>query len=178
MMPRTRFVGLAAIAWIATVVVSARPDAHAQQSARLGREVAVDAHLRDDQEFAMPLERLLAHGELLFNANWTDQEGGGRPLTKGTGRPLADPAQPLTGARAFNRVSAPDANSCRGCHNAPYGISGGGGDVVTNVFVLGQRFDFATFDPRDTLPTRGSVDETGRAKGARPAQPSREAASR
>src|SRR5439155_19452254 len=129
--------------------------------APLGREVAVPAHLRDGDEFTVPLEALLAHGRMLFDARWTDQEGGGRPLTKGTGRPLTDPAQPLTGARAFNRISAPDANSCAGCHNAPYGISGGGGDVVTNVFVLGQRFDFATFDPGDTLPTRGAVDEGG-----------------
>jgi len=43
----------------------------------------------------------------------------------------------------------------------PYGIPGGGGDFVTNVFVLGQRFDFATFDKRDSLPTRGAVDEEG-----------------
>ena len=105
----------------------------------------------------------MAHGKLLFDADWTDQEGGGRPLTKGTGRPLADPSQPLSGTRAFNRISAPDANSCAGCHNAPHGIVGGGGDIVTNVFVLGQRFDFVTFDRADTLPTRGAVDETGRA---------------
>ncbi|MET0650001.1 MAG: di-heme oxidoredictase family protein [Pyrinomonadaceae bacterium] len=104
---------------------------------------------------------MLAHGQLLFSANWTEQEGGGRPLTKGTGRPLSDPTRPLTGVRAFNRVSAPDANSCAGCHNAPYGLTGGGGDFVTNVFVLGQRFDSVTFDPSDTLPTRGTVDETG-----------------
>ena len=103
-------------------------------------------------------------GGCFFAANWTEQEGGGRPLTKGTGRPLADPSRPLTGVRArFNRVSAPDANSCAGCHNAPYGITGGGGDFVTNVFVLAQRFDALTFDPADTLPTRGTVDETGRA---------------
>jgi hypothetical protein len=30
------------------------------------------------------------------------------------------------------------------------------------VFVLGQRFDFATFDMADLLPTRGAVDERGR----------------
>jgi hypothetical protein len=59
-------------------------------------------------------------------------------------------------------VSAPDANSCSGCHNAPYGLSGGGGDIAANVFVLGQRFDFVTFDEADRLPTRGAVDETGR----------------
>ena len=34
---------------------------------------------------------------------------------------------------------------------------------VTNVYVLGQRFDFVTFDPADTLPTLGTVDETGQA---------------
>lgn len=135
--------------------------AQARQSS-IGREVSVPTHLKDGQEFSIPLEALLKHGKLLFNAVWTEQEGGGRPLTKGTGRPLADPSRPLTGSRSFNRVSGPDANSCAGCHNAPHGISGGGGDFVTNVFVLGQRFDSATFDPSDKLPTRGAVDEAGR----------------
>src|SRR5262249_43016661 len=93
------------------------PISQAQHSS-IGREVAVPVHLQDGQEFSLPLDRLLAHGKLLFNANWTEQEGGGRPLTKGTGRPLSDPSQPLTGRRAFNRLSGPDANSCFGCHNA------------------------------------------------------------
>lgn len=123
----------------------------------LGQERAVPEHLKDGVDLAA----MLSHGKLLFSANWTEQEGGGRPLTKGTGRPLSDPTQPLTGARAFNRISAPDANSCAGCHNAPYGIAGGGGDFVTNVFVLGQRFDAVTFDPADKLPTKGTVDESG-----------------
>src|SRR5882672_10429780 len=128
----------------------------------IGREIAVARHLADGQELTTPLTELLVHGKLLFEANWTDQEGGRRPLTKGTGRPLSDPSRPLTGVRAFNRITAPDANSCAGCHNAPYRISGGGGDVVTNVFVLAQRFDFVTFDRADTLPTRGAVDEAGK----------------
>src|SRR3989442_5676176 len=117
----------------------------------IGREVSVPMHLQDGQELTVSIESLLAHGELLFKANWTEQEGGGRPLTKGTGRPLSDPSQGLTGSRSFNRISAPDANSCAGCHNTPYGIPGGGGDFVTNVFALGQRFDSVTFDPSDTL---------------------------
>jgi hypothetical protein len=108
------------------------------QSSAIGREVSVPRHLSDGQEFTIPLAELLFHGKLLFNANWTEQEGGGRPMTKGTGRPLSDPSRPLTGSRAFNRISAPDANSCTGCHNAPYGISWRG-DFVTNVFVLAQR---------------------------------------
>jgi hypothetical protein len=131
-------------------------------SAAIGREVAVPVHLRDGEEFTVPLADLLAHGQRLFDAKWTDQEGAGRPLTKGTGRPLSDPSQPLSAMRTFNRISAPDASACTGCHNAPYGMSGGGGDAVTNVFVLGQRFDFLTFDAADRLPTRGAVDETGR----------------
>lgn len=135
--------------------------AQSERESSVGREVSVPHHLKDGEEFTLPLEKLLAHGKLLFNANWTEQEGGGRPLTKGTGRPLSDPSRPLTGARAFNRISAPDANSCAGCHNAPYGISGGGGDFVTNVFVLGQRFDSVSFDSSDKLPTRGVVDESG-----------------
>jgi cytochrome c peroxidase len=129
----------------------------------IGQERAVAKHLADGSEFELPLHALFTRGKILFDANWTEQEGGGRPMTKGTGHPLSDPSQPLTGQRAFNRISAPDSNSCTGCHNGPYGISGGGGDFVTNVFVLGQRFDFATFDPTDKLPTRGSVDENGQA---------------
>jgi hypothetical protein len=123
--------------------------------------VAIGHHLADDGEFQVDQQTLLRHGSLLFNANWTDQEGGGRPLSKGTGKQLTDTSAPLTGSRAFNRVSAPDANSCAGCHNAPHGISGGGGDFVTSVFVLGHRLDFATFDPNDKVPTRGSADESG-----------------
>ena len=125
----------------------------------IGREVSVPVHLVDGQEFAMPLDRLIAHGRHLFTAVWTVQEGGGRPDTKGTGAPLADSASPLAFPRNFNRISGPDSNACAGCHNAPFGIPGGGGDIVANVFVLGQRFDFATFDPVDALPTRGAVDE-------------------
>jgi cytochrome c peroxidase len=164
--PTERLIALAGCLWIgATWVASGQQPASSTTTSpsRIGRETAVAVHLQDGQEFTMPLEGLLAHGRMLFAANWTEQDGGGRPLTKGTGRPLADPSQPLTDLRAFNRLSAPDANSCAGCHNAPFGITGGGGDFVTNVFLLAQRFDALTFDGADTLPTRGTVDETGKA---------------
>jgi hypothetical protein len=123
--------------------------------------VAVSTHLQDGEEFTLPLDVLLAKGRALFVANWTVQEGGGRPLTKGTGAPLSDGANPLVFPRNFNRISAPDANSCAGCHNAPFGLAGGGGDFVTSVFVLGQRFDFVTFDHGDRLLTGGARDEAG-----------------
>jgi hypothetical protein len=125
----------------------------------LGREVAVPQHLADGDEYRISLPDLIAHGKSLFSAVWTIQEGGGRPLSKGTGAPLTDMGSPLVFPRSFNRVSGPDANSCAGCHNAPFGMAGGGGDIVTNVFVLGQRFDFATFNPDDPVPTRGATDE-------------------
>lgn len=128
-------------------------------AAEIGQEVAIPRHLPNGKEFTVRPDRLLDHGQALFEAMWTNQEGGGRPLTKGTGAPLADLSSPLEFPRNFNRISAPDANSCAGCHNLPR--SGGGGDQVANVFVLGQRFDFATFDDLDTTPTRGGVDENG-----------------
>src|SRR5215813_10418340 len=128
--------------------------------AQIGVEVAVPVHLQDGQEYTTSIRQLIRFGEQLFTAMWTVQEGAGRPLTKGTGLPLSDPSSPLVFPRQFNRVSAPDTNSCSGCHNKP--IVGGGGDIVGNVFVLAQRFDFATFDPLDGSPTRGTVDEIGR----------------
>jgi Di-haem oxidoreductase, putative peroxidase len=133
-----------------------------QRTSHIGQEFAISRHLSDDEEFSLPPEQLLEYGKKLFMANWTEQDGAGRPKTKGTGTALADPSQPLIGERAFNRVSGPDANSCYGCHNMPYGIPGGGGDFVTNVFVLAQRFDFATLDKKDSLPTKGAVDEEGK----------------
>ena len=108
-----------------------------QSARRIGREVAIPRHLVDDEEFSTPLPALLEYGKRLFTAHWTDEEGAGRPLAKGNGRGLSDPSQPLTGPRRFNRLSGPDANSCAGCHNTPYGIPGGGGDFATSMFALG-----------------------------------------
>ena len=131
-------------------------------ASRIGQETAVARHLRDGEEFSLPLAALVDHGRILFSANWTAQDGGGRPLAKGTGEALSDRARPLEGTRAFNRISGPDANSCQGCHNAPFGITGGKGDVVTNTFDAAERFDFATFDRTDKRSTVGAVDEQGR----------------
>lgn len=128
--------------------------------AAIGKEVAVPRHLADGDEYRLARRALLDHGQRLFEAMWTSEEGGGRPLTKGNGRPLVDPSEPLVFPRNFNRISAPDANSCFGCHHLPR--SGGGGDIVANVFVLGQRFDHVTFDPTEPMATKASHDERGR----------------
>jgi hypothetical protein len=131
----------------------------AGEDSSIGREIAISHHLQDGQEFTAPLQTLIRYGERLFRADFTVQEGAGRPLSKGTGSPLRDSSDPLVFPRNFNRLSGPDANSCAGCHNEPF--AGGGGDRVTEVFVLAQRFDFATFDHSDPVLAKGALDEQG-----------------
>ncbi|MDQ3336601.1 MAG: thiol oxidoreductase [Myxococcota bacterium] len=126
----------------------------------IGEEVSIARHLQDGQEFQLSLRHLIAHGKNLFDAVWTTQEGGGRPFSKGTGDPLADQTSPLVFPRNFNRLSAPDSNSCTSCHNEPR--DGGGGHIVANAFLPVQRFDFVTFDHTDPVPTRGAVDESNK----------------
>jgi hypothetical protein len=129
------------------------------QSSTIGREVAVARHLQDGEEFEVSVRDLIRYGEKLFTAKFTVQEGAGRPLTKGTGAPISDPSSPLQFPRNFDRLSSPEANACSGCHNAP--VAGAGGDRVTEVFVLAQRFDHLTFDHSDGIGLRGAVDESG-----------------
>ena len=131
----------------------------AQTASLIGKETSVPQHLQDGQEFQLSMPDLIVFGKALFQARWTSQEGQGRPLSKGAGNPLSDPTSPLVFPRNFDRLSGPDSNSCFGCHNTPF--SGGGGDRVSEVFVLGQRFDFLDFDHTDTNPTKGAVDELG-----------------
>jgi hypothetical protein len=142
------------------ILLSFATSAMAQTASLIGKEVAVPVHLQDGQEFDLSIPDLISFGQTLFEARWTSQEGQGRPLTKGTGNPLSDPTLPLVFPRNFDRLSGPDANSCSGCHNTPF--VGAGGDRVSEVFVLGQRFDFLDFDHTDTIPTSGAVDEFGK----------------
>jgi len=127
----------------------------------IGEERSVYERLENGEETSLHLNEVLRRGQLAFEAQWTPAEGGGRPMTTGTGAPLADSSRPLEFPHNFNRVSARDANGCSGCHNAPFGIAGGGGDFVTGVFVAAQRFDFATFDHSDPTIRRGAVREDG-----------------
>jgi hypothetical protein len=129
-------------------------------SQQIGREVALPVHLQDGEEFTTSLRSLIEYGSKLFNAKFTIQEGAGRPLSKGTGAAISDLSSPLLFPRNFDRISAPEANACSGCHNAP--VSGAGGDRVTEVFVLAQRFDHLTLDHTDGMALRGSVDESGK----------------
>jgi hypothetical protein len=125
----------------------------------IGREVAIPKHMQDGEEYKVSIPELIDYGRKLFDAMWTTQEGAGRPLSKGTGAPLSNGHEPLVFPRNFNRISGPDTNSCSGCHNKPY--IGGGGDIASNVFVLGQRFDFATFNQMNIAGTQAAADEIG-----------------
>lgn len=129
-------------------------------SSQIGREVATPVHLQDGEEFTISMPKLIEFGAQLFNAKFTIQEGAGRPLSKGTGAAISDPSSPLVFPRNFDRISSPEANSCSGCHNAP--VAGAGGDRVTEVFVLAQRFDHLTLDHNDGITLRGAVDESGK----------------
>jgi len=96
-------------------------------------------------------------GEFLFEARFNKLDGQGRPAATGAPPPTSRVAdQP-----PFIRTSAPDSNSCAGCHNQPR--TGGAGDFVANVFVLAQVLDPVTFsvssdfsDERNTLGMMGS----------------------
>ncbi len=99
---------------------------------------------------------LLEMGRDLFTALFNRCDGQGRPAAKGTGEARDPEDQP-----AFVRTSAPDSNSCSGCHNAP--AAGGAGDFVANVFVLAQALDPVTLwvgaehsNERNTLGMFGS----------------------
>ncbi|MCA9774046.1 MAG: thiol oxidoreductase [Myxococcales bacterium] len=110
--------------------------------APVGDAPTVAAHLDEDaiEAGAVDVDTLVERGAALFGASFNDLDGAGRPETTGTGAPRARREAP----RNFNRISAPDSNSCAGCHNSPR--MGGGGDNVANVFVLGQRLPFVNFD--------------------------------
>jgi len=153
--------GVGGPAAVAFAVLSLALPFWAQDRSLIGKEVSIPRHLRDGEEFDLSIPKLIQFGEKLFTAKWTTQEGQGRPNVKGTanGPRLSDPSEPLAFPRNFNRISGPDSNSCSGCHNEPF--VGSGGDRATEVFVLGQRFDFATFDHNDMTPTKGAVDERG-----------------
>ena len=68
----------------ATALLVTTPPVHAQTPELIGVEVSTPERLQDGTEFQLSLTELRQRGEQLFLAEWTPQEGGGRPLTKGT----------------------------------------------------------------------------------------------
>jgi hypothetical protein len=94
---------------------------------------ALAAHVHQKDLLKMPFRKVFNVGQRLFVADFNSCDGAGRPGTNGG----IVPRRPdLTEGPRFTRISAPDADSCAGCHNQPQ--SGGSGDIVANVFVLAQ----------------------------------------
>ena len=131
-------------------------------SDEIGDKRLLTRHLDQAQVDAgrLPLGALIAHGKFLFDTSFTEVDGRGRPNHNGTFPALS--RNPRSAPENFNRISAPDADSCAGCHNKPR--SGGGGDNVANVFVMAQRFSFFG-DPsqqdENGLPAPGSLQGAG-----------------
>ena len=120
-----------------------QPDNSAEPSpAIIGDEPAVQTHTSqaDIDAEVLELSEIVRRGQALMKVSFNTLDGAGRPETTGTG----DPRERRDMPQNFNRISGPDASSCSGCHSLPR--PGGGGDIVANVFVLGQRLPFANFD--------------------------------
>ena len=97
--------GKLVLVFLCALSVSSTALAQSSKS-QIGREVAIPRHLQDGEEFTISLNQLINYGLELFTAKFTIQEGAGRPLTKGTGAPVADPSSPLVFPRNFDRLSS------------------------------------------------------------------------
>ncbi|MDE0075962.1 MAG: hypothetical protein OXO50_00495 [Caldilineaceae bacterium] len=128
----------------------------------IGEEPALKRHLQqhDIEAGRYTLEEIVEHGRDIFTASFNTLDGAGRPGQTGTGAPRPRRTMPDN----FNRISAPDANACSGCHNLP--AVGGGGDNVANVFVLAQAETFVDFKEGGTLRTVGNERNTPSLFGA------------
>jgi hypothetical protein len=120
--------------------------AAAGDAVRIGERPTIEHHVdqADVDSGQLRLRDLIRAGRRLFDTPFNKLDGAGRPGSMGDGKPRS-PNQP-----AFTRISGPEANSCLGCHAQPR--SGGAGDFVTNVFVLGQERDpvVTSLDVRDS----------------------------
>lgn len=115
---------------------------------------------------ALSFAEINDQGEALFIAPFNRCDGSGRPKTTGGGDKraiptFADNGEPISAGQVEKlRTSAPDSDSCAGCHAQPE--PGGAGDFVANVFVLAQTLDPVTLsvsptkaDTRNTLGMHG-----------------------
>jgi hypothetical protein len=167
---------VAALVIAAFVAVGARLAAVSQSgfppllpvTSALGDQPAIATHIRqsDIDRGRYSLQQLISAGERLFVAQFNSLDGAGRPESNGAGNP--EPRSRRVFPQNFNRASAPDANACVGCHSLPR--TGGGGDMVTNAFVLANAQGFLeTIDANSgnernppSLFGSGAIDMLGR----------------
>lgn len=118
---------------------------------------------------ALSFQQISDHGERLFLARFNRCDGAGRPKTTGGGDKrdiptVSEEGEDISaGQVAKLRTSAPDSDSCAGCHAQPE--PGGAGDFVANVFVLAQTLDPVTLS---VSPARSNSRNTLGMHGAGP----------
>lgn len=129
--------------------------------------ISVHVEQADIDSGALRFKEIVRFGEALFAAPFNRCDGSGRPHTTGGGAKRALPTfseegEPLSDGQIEKlRTSAPDSDSCAGCHALPE--TGGAGDFVANVFVLAQTLDPVTLsvspersNSRNTLGMHGA----------------------
>ncbi len=89
------------------------------------------------------LDALNETGKALFQAQFTPNDGAGRPNAT---QAIIPTKSKRPREHAFFRTAGPDASACSSCHNQP--VLGGASDFVTNVFVS-EGFNQADFDSID-----------------------------
>lgn len=88
-------------------------------------------------------DRLVARGEHLFIAKFTDLDGAGRPMAT---QAIVPTKRRRPSPMPFQRLAGPDANACASCHHDP--VIGGAGPFTANAFVT-EGFESADFDTLD-----------------------------
>jgi cytochrome c peroxidase len=162
------------LALLGTMVLPLHAMAAAPKECPAGLEadapiVELSMEQADIDNGSLGFEDIVDHGELLFAAKFNACDGRGRPETTGGGDArsipsLSEEGEVLShGQIAKLRTSAPDADSCAGCHNDP--VTGGAGDFVANVFVLAQALDPVTLS---VSPARSNSRNTLGMHGAGP----------
>lgn len=89
---------------------------------------------RTDPEAQKILARI-ASGRELFERSWTMADGAGHRNSRGVID--MDKAERMGSLGVnFALFATPTVTSCRACHNVPYTLAGGAGEMVTNVIVV------------------------------------------
>ena len=109
------------------------PTQVALNPATLSDTPALDATLPDDDATRV-LERL-RNGRTLFDHSWTIAEGAGHRNSRGVIDMNKAERMGSLGVN-FALFATPTVTSCRACHNVPYDLPGGAGQMVTNVIVV------------------------------------------
>ena len=140
----TRMYSAAGLMLVCGLQVAAAPQARADEPwAERTRALGAIAEMPSGVLSRAQLTELMAVGEALFQANFTTQDGVGRPQAT----QAIDPTRRKhPREKVFFRTAGPDAGSCAACHNQP--AIGGAGDFVANVFTS-EGFESADFDSLD-----------------------------